>query len=119
MDEDLRKPDRKFAAPCGLFCPGCASFVATRHNPEWHQKLADNMNLTVEDLTCYGCKSERPSIFCRELCKMKACTTEKSIDFCGECDEYPCQVLKEFQIEMPHRIEVWESQKRIKEVGFE
>ncbi|OPX92819.1 MAG: hypothetical protein A4E59_02926 [Syntrophorhabdus sp. PtaB.Bin027] len=50
---------------------------------------------------------------------MAQCATEKGIDFCGECAEYPCAELKIFQAQMPHRIEIWQSQERIKEVGFE
>jgi ribosomal protein L40E len=41
------------------------------------------------------------------------------VEFCGECAEYPCQDLKAFQSEMPHRIELWKSQERIREVGYE
>ena len=44
---------------------------------------------------------------------------KKNIGFCGECEEYPCEDLKKFQSQLPHRIELWESQRRIKEVGYE
>ena len=47
------------------------------------------------------------------------CAEEKNVDFCGECNEYPCEELKTFQKQYPHRIELWKNLERIKEVGFE
>jgi predicted RNA-binding Zn-ribbon protein involved in translation (DUF1610 family) len=49
---------------------------------------------------------------------MVDCAQEKGIDFCVECDEYPCDELKEFKEKRPHRIELWEAQERIKEKGY-
>ncbi|RLB27502.1 MAG: hypothetical protein DRG87_11295 [Deltaproteobacteria bacterium] len=54
-----------------------------------------------------------------DTCKMSACAQEKGLDFCAECEEYSCSALKEFQAAMPHRIELWQAQVRIKEVGHE
>jgi len=48
-----------------------------------------------------------------------SCAAEKSVDFCSECDEYPCEDLKEFQAAMPHRIELWDDLERIRDVGYE
>jgi hypothetical protein len=50
---------------------------------------------------------------------MMKCSTEKGIDFCGQCPEYPCADLKTFQAQAPHRSELWKSQERIKEAGYE
>jgi hypothetical protein len=47
------------------------------------------------------------------------CSKEKGIDFCFECKEYPCEELIDFQSKMPHRVELWESQMKIKEIGWE
>jgi hypothetical protein len=49
---------------------------------------------------------------------MIKCAADKNIDFCVECKEYPCAELKEFQAKMPHRIELWDSLKRIKAAGY-
>ena len=38
---------------------------------------------------------------------------------CGECADYPCEALKIFQAELPHRIELWKSQESIKKAGYE
>ena len=50
---------------------------------------------------------------------MTKCSIKKGFDFCNECPEYPCTELKAFQAQMPHRNELWKSQERIKEVGYE
>lgn len=50
---------------------------------------------------------------------MAKCAGEKGVDFCGSCPDYPCSNLKLFQAEMPHRIELWKSQERISEAGYE
>jgi len=116
--ENLNKPDKRLSAVCGLFCPACAIFIATREDPERLKKLAGLSNLSVEDMKCYGCRAEKRLPYC-EKCKMAKCAAEKGIDFCGECEEYPCEDLKKFQSQLPHRIELWESQGRIKDVGYE
>lgn len=41
------------------------------------------------------------------------------MDFCGECEDYPCEIIRTFQAEMPHRLELWAAQDRIQEVGYE
>jgi hypothetical protein len=53
------------------------------------------------------------------MCTFIPCAAEKGVDFCGECPEYPCDALKHFQAQMPHRIELWSYHQRIKDVGFE
>ena len=48
---------------------------------------------------------------------MSSCAAERKIDFCSECEEYPCDELKEFQSAMPHRMELWSNLERIKSIG--
>ncbi len=112
------QPDKKLAAVCGLFCPSCIIFIAQRESLETRQETAKNFQIPVEALQCDGCRAEKRFAYC-ENCKMSACAQEKGLDFCVECSEYPCPALKEFQAAMPHRIELWQSQERIKKVGFE
>lgn len=115
----IRQPDKKLAAICGLFCPACSLYIGTSEKPDRLKAMARRMNRPVEDLECQGCRAEKRSFFCRNICKMSSCAAEKGIEFCGECDEYPCLELKAFQAERPHRIELWEAHQRIREVGYE
>jgi len=49
---------------------------------------------------------------------MCSCAAEREIDFCVECANYPCDDLKQFQSEMPHRIELWDDLEQIRSVGY-
>jgi predicted RNA-binding Zn-ribbon protein involved in translation (DUF1610 family) len=112
------RPDKREAAVCGLFCPSCSIYIGTKEDPERLKKAAENLSLPVQEMECTGCRSDRRTGYCR-TCKMVKCAAEKGIDFCGACEEYPCEDLKQFQAVLPHRIELWKSQERIKEVGYE
>jgi len=113
------RPVKELAAVCGLFCPACFIFIAQREGPDTRKLVAESLNLPVEYIKCDGCRAENRFIYCENNCRMVPCAAEKGVDFCGECDEYPCEILKEFQAARPHRIELWPSLERIREVGHE
>jgi hypothetical protein len=117
-DEDPTRPDLSRAAVCGLFCPACSAFIATREDPVRAQKIADGWGVPVEEARCDGCRSDRRFVYCR-TCRLVTCAAERGLDFCSQCGDYPCAELKEFQAAMPHRIELWENLDRIKEAGWE
>ncbi|HKZ56796.1 MAG TPA: DUF3795 domain-containing protein [Thermodesulfovibrionales bacterium] len=118
VNENHCIPDKRLAAVCGLFCPACSVFIGTKEDPERLKVIAKRLQRSVEELECHGCRSEKRCFYCGS-CKETRCAAEKGIDFCGECTEYPCEELRIFQTEMPHRIELWKSQERIKEIGYE
>jgi hypothetical protein len=111
-------PDKKLAAVCGLFCEACTLFIATMEDPDRLKGIAERFKLSEEALKCYGCRSDKRGPYC-EICHMAPCASKRGIDFCVECDEFPCNELKQFQSERPHRIELWNDQERIGAVGFE
>ncbi len=122
MDSDQSNssiPDKKGAAVCGLFCPACSAFIGSTEEPARLQTIANNFQVPVEKVECKGCRSDKRGLYCENYCKMTRCAAEKGIDFCYQCQEYPCSDIKTFQALMPHRIELWQSQDRIKEVGWE
>jgi hypothetical protein len=112
------KYTKQHAAVCGLFCPACTVFIGTQEDPKRLEFLANQFNITVEEMKCNGCRSEKRIPYC-DTCKLYPCAQEKGIDFCGECDEYPCDDLKEFQAEAPHRFELWDAQNQIVDKGYE
>jgi hypothetical protein len=118
-DNYLRKPDKRLAAVCGLFCPACTVFIGTNSHPVRLEPLAKRMGKPIEELHCQGCRTDKRCFYCRSICTMATCAAAKGIDFCGECKDYPCSDLKVFQAQMPHRIELWKSQQRIREAGYE
>ena len=111
-------PDKTLAAVCGLFCPSCTVYIGTHEDPKRLQWLAKRFGRPVEDLVCHGCRAEKRAFHC-ENCQFVACAAEKGVEFCGACPEYPCDALKTFQAEMPHRLELWDYHQRIQEIGYE
>ena len=109
--------DKKLAAVCGLYCEACSWFIATTEDPERLKRLAAQLHFSEEESKCYGCRSDKRLPYC-EKCKMFAYAAERGIDFCSECEGYPCDDLKQFQSAMPHRIELWVNLERIKSVGY-
>ncbi len=112
-------PDKKLAAVCGLFCPACHVFIGTKEDPERLKAMALRFQRSSAEMQCNGCRSQKRCFYCESKCIMTKCAVAKGVDFCGECAEYPCMDLKAFQAEMPHRIELWKSLARIREVGYE
>jgi hypothetical protein len=111
--------DKKLAAVCGLFCPACTVYIGTMEEPARLEMLAQRMKHPAEELHCHGCRSENRCFFCNSICTMSKCAADKGVDFCGQCREYPCNDLRSFQAAMPHRIELWKSQERIRTAGYE
>lgn len=114
-----RTPQKALSAICGLFCAACPVYIGTVEDRPRLEKMAEQFGRPLEDMECEGCRSENICALCKEKCKMLACAVEKGIDFCVQCEEFPCDDLKEFQAAMPNRIELWKSLKRIKEAGYE
>jgi len=119
LKKSTRKYDKKTAAVCGLFCPACTLFIGTKEDPQRLEMLSTVLKMPVEEIRCEGCRAESRSFYCREQCKMDRCAAEKGLEFCGSCESYPCQELRDFQCAMPHRIELWRSLDRIREAGPE
>lgn len=111
-------PDKAKVAVCGLFCPSCTIYIATHEDKERLKKLAVRRNQAEEELRCDGCRAKKRTGYCKN-CKMSDCAGKKGIDFCYECEEYPCAHITEFQSTYSHRIELWKSQDRIREAGYE
>jgi predicted RNA-binding Zn-ribbon protein involved in translation (DUF1610 family) len=109
--------DKTLAAVCGLYCEACSLFIATKEDPARLKAMAKRFQVSEEAVKCYGCRSAKRGPYC-QTCKMFSCTTERGIDFCFECGEYPCNDLKQFQSEMPHRIELWNDLEQIKAMGY-
>ncbi len=112
-------PDKRLAAVCGLFCPSCTVYIGAHEDPKRLEVMSKRTGQPLDKLQCNGCRSDKRCYYCESLCTMFKCAAEKEIEFCGECADYPCEELKVFQAAMPHRIELWKSQERIKEAGYE
>jgi hypothetical protein len=108
------KPD----AYCGLYCASCTVFMATKNNTI--DKLAEEWQADVNDIACHGCKSQKVAKFCR-TCALKTCARAKGVDFCIECNDFPCQPLEDFKSssKYPYHSEVYDYLNIIKDHGVQ
>ena len=73
----LLSPDL-LIAPCGINCRVCYAFQREKNK-------------------CGGCRADnKDKPVSRVICKIKTCSRliENRMDFCGQCDEFPCKNLK-------------------------
>lgn len=110
--------DKKLVAVCGLFCPSCAIYIASNEDFNRLERQAKELHFTVEETRCEGCRSDKRNKNC-DSCFMFTCSQKKGIDFCFECADFPCRELQDFQLQFPHRIELWKDLERIQSVGYE
>lgn len=112
-------PDKKLAAVCGLFCPACTVYIGFHGDPGRLEGMSQRLGQSIDKMQCEGCRSDKRSYYCENLCTMYKCAAQKGLEYCGECADYPCEELKAFQAAAPHRLELWKSQEHIKEAGWE
>lgn len=89
----------KIIAACGNDCAVCP-----RYNVPPYTKTAEELHRTAElwykigyrdhvvtneEIACTGCKEENR---CRY--RLVKCVNEKHIAHCGQCENYPCDVMK-------------------------
>ena len=119
MDKETAK---KMTSPCGLPCFHCLAHLATT-NPEIRKKMSEALNIPEEKATCEGCRPQEGRIKLlkpNEQCKVYRCVTEKKIDFCNECDNFPCERLHPYadKAHYPHNTKMYQLC-MMKKLGFE
>jgi hypothetical protein len=94
MEQDVSK----LVGICGLYCGSCPSYLAYRKNDiEYMEKRSVEKGLSLDELCCDGCLSGNVAADCKD-CKhgFRGCAAKKQVSWCFECDEFPCQRLKDF-----------------------
>jgi hypothetical protein len=89
----MTKNDRLvLVAPCGIDC-GLCSLNMCKEDPALMDRLVSR-GIPREKLPCAGCRNiagDCPVI--SEKCETYNCVREKGVDFCFECDDFPCSKL--------------------------
>lgn len=89
-------------AYCGLDCDKCEAFTATQNNDDalrakvaadWSKMF--NVKIEPDSVNCTSCRSEGIKVFYCQMCKVRKCAAEKTVDHCGQCKSYPCDYLNE------------------------
>ena len=114
---------REMTAPCGLDCFNCPMYLA-KDNPDLQEKIAATIGLPPEKAYCDGCRPQGGAIANlgrTEPCNAYRCAEERGVEFCCDCDAFPCDHLhpyadKAFQV--PHNTKVF-NLCLIKKMGLE
>lgn len=107
----------RYDAPCGIYCGACETLHAFREDRvEEHAKLAQ---MEPDDVKCAGCKTEQIADYCIG-CHFRDCTRDKGIEFCFECEDFPCERLAAFRNDKwPHHSSVLKNLEAIRERGLD
>ncbi len=92
----------QMTAPCGLDCFNCTFYLA-REDQEAMKQVeiwSSQLNIPTEAMRCQGCRSHNGRIPLQlrlfgddHRCGAYECSTAKKVDFCGECEDFPCEYL--------------------------
>lgn len=109
----------KMTAPCGLDCFNCHFFLAHEDKEAMNnvEELSKKHKIPVDVMLCKGCREHHGQIplqkhvFGKEhRCAAYECSKENGVQFCGECDQFPCDNLHPYAdmaSELPHNIKVF------------
>lgn len=70
----------QFTARCGIDCETCEYRV---------------------QMSCSGCRAAEGKLFWGE-CDVAKCCVGKSLEHCGQCQEFPCKTLNDYAYDAEH-----------------
>lgn len=87
--------DFKVVAPCGIDCFNCPLYD-TNVTEDFRDYISKTYGIPEEKVTCMGCKDGNQCLFLDlegKQCKTLECIKEKGVDYCFQCDTFPCAFL--------------------------
>ena len=102
--------EKNLAAPCGVYCGACRSYLLLKK---------DIIEERGYKSGCNGCRIRNKK--CSYIKRDCALIRKNEIEFCYECDAFPCSNLKKLDEMYSKRYGVSQIKnlKRLQEVGFE
>ena len=95
---------KQLLAPCGLYCGVCAIMIAHRdNNQKLKERLAPIYGVSPEGIRCQGCLSSEVFAYCT-ICPIKACTKQKGYEGCHQCNEFPCEHIRNFPVPVGQKV---------------
>jgi len=102
--------DNNLAAPCGIYCGACRQYLL------WKKDLLEEKGYKMG---CKGCRIRNKNCaFIRRDCPA---LKKKELDYCYECEQFPCKKLQKIDSQYQERysVNLVENLKRIEEIGVE
>lgn len=108
-------------APCGLDCFNC-EIHADNLTPEFAEAIHAKLGVPAEAIACRGCRQQDGRHFhLPEGCATLDCVKAKGVGSCGECADFPCELLAPLAdgaAKYPHNMKLY-NLCRIRKVGLE
>ena len=106
---------KRLTAPCGKDCFNCPMYTG-EENKANREAFFKSRNIPLDKFQCKGCRDNNG--YCEGLkilgidpnCKMYQCIQNKGVEFCYECDEFPCdrlQPLSDRAERVPHALKIF------------
>lgn len=117
---------KHLTAPCGRDCFNCPLYLAQKDERLKHY-FAEKYGMAPEEVPCAGCRDiEGNCNLFKALgfggkCTIYSCVEEKGVEFCGDCDDFPCtklQPMADKAATFPHNLKVY-NLCRIQKIGVE
>jgi hypothetical protein len=97
----FNKDKTQLVSPCGYCCPNCAAHVestctdqvAIEKEFRWAKVNGLDVNSNTLKGLCPGCRPNEGKIGKAQCQTYDCCLNKKNLDFCYECDEFPCLKL--------------------------
>ena len=108
----------EYLSPCGMYCSVCSVQAAIKNNDQTlKEKLASVFGTSPENIVCEGCMSDKTFQMVK-VCSIRACAQNNGLKGCHECDDFPCNNIKNYPIELA-RNRILEAIPRWKELDTE
>jgi hypothetical protein len=88
-------------AVCGLDCSACDIYTAASNHSiavdfaDW-LKAERHIEVKPEDVCCLGCRGSREKHWSPDCWILECCVDKKGLNYCFECQEFPCSNLIEW-----------------------
>lgn len=102
----------QMTAPCGLDCFNCPVYLAN-DDPDIRATIAEKLGIPAEKAVCQGCRNENGTISFMDMaepCSVYKCISQKDIDLCCDCSDFPCDFLHPYADRasgVPHNTKVF------------
>ncbi|MBN2851400.1 MAG: DUF3795 domain-containing protein [Clostridia bacterium] len=86
---------KKVVAPCGIDCFNCELYEENV-TEEFRLRIAAATHIPKEKISCAGCINGNQCLFLElegKKCKTLCCVEQKKVDYCFQCDSFPCEYL--------------------------
>ncbi len=115
VDGDIHQLSVKLKEKLGNFGPSAKRFETLLDNPIFgkYPDFKEVLDFLASE-NCKGCRNEQCKMF--KDCGVRICHQEKQVDYCYQCDEFPCD-----RTNFDERLnKIWVLiNEKIKEVGLE